>query len=488
MISNEIELDRLHQIIIEHPKGLTIAEIAKIADINRQSASKYLNVMLGAGMAEVRVYGPSKVFYPSQRLPITSMLNISTSLLLLFNIDRSIIDANTALLNFFNLQKSDVVGKKLEFSPLGSYFDPELLFQIEQALDTTEKYLEVHWMIHGVDRFFAIKIIPTLFENGNHGGILIADDITEITQYRQNLEQLVEERSKELQTTNEKLKKEVESHKKVRAKLKKSEQKYRELVENANSIIIRVDTSGNITYFNEFAEHFLGYFEDELIGKNIYSTVFSIFDVSCNSEVQFTPDFVNSLKDNDIKICETCKKDGSHVWISYTTKIITDSHGNAVGILYIGQDFTGRKELEEKLIAIINFLPDPTFVIDTKGTVIAWNHAIEILTGVNAEDIIGKGNNEYSAAVYNVREPMLIDYALTPDQDIPPNYFNCQRNETEFFAETYSTFLDPDGIYLWGKASPLYNSSGNLIGAIESLRDITLLKKNYECYPIKDTK
>ena len=487
MISNETELDQLHEILKKHPKGLTIAEIAKKADINRQSASKYLSILLGAGMAEARVYGPSKVFYPSQRLPISSMLNISTSLLLLLNTDLSIIDANIALLNFFGLDKEDIIGKRIEYSPLGSFFDSELLLQIEQALDSAEKYLEINWNIHGEERNFTLKIIPTLFENGNHGGILIAEDITEITQYRQNLERLVEVRSKELSTTNEKLKKEIDNHKKVRAKLKKSEQKYRDLVENANSLIIRVDKSGNITFFNEFAEHFLGYSEQELIGRNIHDTVFPIIDSSGKNVVRFTQDYLKTLENNVINICETRKKDGNRVWISYTNKVIKDSHNDVAGILFIGHDFTERKEIEEKLIAIINFLPDPTFVIDTKGKVIAWNRAIETLTGVKAEEIIGKKNNEYSVAVYNVREPMLIDYALKPDQKIPPNYFNCQRNESEFFAETYSTYLDPNGIYLWGKASPLYNSSGDLIGAIESLRDMTLLKKSHELYKLQDT-
>jgi GAF domain-containing protein len=50
-------------------------------------------------------------------------------------------------------------------------------------------------------------------------------------------------------------------------KLHASEKKYRELVENANSIILRVDTEGRITYFNEFAQRFFGYAEKDLIKK-----------------------------------------------------------------------------------------------------------------------------------------------------------------------------------------------------------------------------
>ena len=61
----------------------------------------------------------------------------------------------------------------------------------------------------------------------------------------------------------------VTKEKKIEEELRKSEAKYRELVQNANSIIFRRDTQGNITFFNEFARKFFGYTEDEIIGKSV---------------------------------------------------------------------------------------------------------------------------------------------------------------------------------------------------------------------------
>ena len=55
--------------------------------------------------------------------------------------------------------------------------------------------------------------------------------------------------------------------------LLESEKKYRELVQNANSIIIRLDTRGNLTFFNEFAQGFLGFTEEEILGKNSVGTI-----------------------------------------------------------------------------------------------------------------------------------------------------------------------------------------------------------------------
>ena len=49
-------------------------------------------------------------------------------------------------------------------------------------------------------------------------------------------------------------------------------------------------------------------------------------------------------------------------------------------------------DLEQREANIINFLPDPTVVIDTNGVVIAWNHAMEEMTGVPAAEMLGKGD------------------------------------------------------------------------------------------------
>lgn len=132
---------------------------------------------------------------------------------------------------------------------------------------------------------------------------------------------------------------------------------------------------------------------------------------------------------------------------------------------------------EQRLADIINFLPDATLVIDNKGQVIAWNHAIEILTGIKAEDILGKGNHEYALPFYGNRRPMLIDLVLKPADEGERAYYTFQREGAAVVAEVFIPSFKPGGIYLWAKASPLYDTEGNLVGSIESIRDITEHKK-----------
>ena len=75
-------------------------------------------------------------------------------------------------------------------------------------------------------------------------------------------------------------------------------------------------------------------------------------------------------------------------------------------------------ESEKRLADIINFLPDATFAIDRSGKVIAWNRAIEEMTGVAAADILGKGEYEYAIPFYGTRRKILIDLIFEPDDII----------------------------------------------------------------------
>jgi len=134
---------------------------------------------------------------------------------------------------------------------------------------------------------------------------------------------------------------------------------------------------------------------------------------------------------------------------------------------------------EKRLADIINFLPDATLAIDTKGTVIAWNRAIEEMTGTAAADILGRGNYECSVAFYGKRRPMLIDLVFAPDgQFEQAHYLYTRHTPTTLTAETVFEREGHPPVHLWGKASRLFNEKGELTGAIESIRDITDMKKS----------
>jgi PAS domain S-box-containing protein len=138
---------------------------------------------------------------------------------------------------------------------------------------------------------------------------------------------------------------------------------------------------------------------------------------------------------------------------------------------------TAIKESERRLTDIINFLPDATLVIDKEGKVISWNKAMEEMTGVAAEVMLGKGDHEYSIPFYGERRPILIDLVFEDDEKIKKNYSFIQRDGNKFFSEIFiQRLFGGKGAYLWFIVSPLYDTKGSVIGAIETIRDITTRK------------
>jgi PAS domain S-box-containing protein len=135
------------------------------------------------------------------------------------------------------------------------------------------------------------------------------------------------------------------------------------------------------------------------------------------------------------------------------------------------------QESERRLADIISFLPDATLVIDGEGKVIAWNRAIEEMTGTKAEEMLGKGDYEYAIPFYGEKRPILIDLVLLPDEEFERKYAHIERRGPFLEGETYVPHVRGRARYLFATASVLRDSKGNAVGAIETIRDITERKE-----------
>jgi PAS domain S-box-containing protein len=134
--------------------------------------------------------------------------------------------------------------------------------------------------------------------------------------------------------------------------LYRSEKKYRELVENANSIILRRKPGGEITFINKFAEKFFGFSKEEILGKSLLGTIvperdrthqdlqLMVLDIGVNPE-----SYVRNENEN-------MRKDGSRVWVGWTNRGIRDAAGNITEILAVGTDITGRKQAEDMVLKV----------------------------------------------------------------------------------------------------------------------------------------
>ncbi|MGB7788771.1 PAS domain S-box protein [Methanoregula sp.] len=138
---------------------------------------------------------------------------------------------------------------------------------------------------------------------------------------------------------------------KIADALKESEARYREVLANTQSIIIRMDTHGTITFFNRYALTFFDYASEDVIGKNVVGTI-----VPQKSRVQHDL----SMMANDIgfnaegfavNVNENVRRNGDRVWIAWINKAIRDEQGRLVEILCIGNDITDRKRSGEVRIS-----------------------------------------------------------------------------------------------------------------------------------------
>src|SRR5690606_6582100 len=118
---------------------------------------------------------------------------------------------------------------------------------------------------------------------------------------------------------------------------------------------------------------------------------------------------------------------------------------------------------------IIHSLPDAVFAVDLEGRIVAWNPAMEEMSGVKAEDMLGKGNYEYSLPFHGERIPGLIDLVLRPDIKINKEEYSLFTEEKSgLTAETAESIaFNNQKLFLWIKASPICDQEGKVVGAIE---------------------
>ncbi len=129
---------------------------------------------------------------------------------------------------------------------------------------------------------------------------------------------------------------------------------------------------------------------------------------------------------------------------------------------------------EQRLKDIIDFLPDATFAVDTHSCVIAWNQAVERLTGVRKARVMGQPIRAFSHAFHGLERPVLLDLILNPDPALESHFDSVRHDGDRLVAEVFSPRLrGGQGAHLWLIASPLFGADGLLAGAIESVRDVT---------------
>jgi PAS domain S-box-containing protein len=143
----------------------------------------------------------------------------------------------------------------------------------------------------------------------------------------------------------------VTERKQAEERVQASERKYRELVEHANSIILRWTRHGRIIFLNEFGQRFFGYTEAEVRGRHVVGTLVSVTESGGRDLPSLMEEICANPAAFEQNVNECMRRNGERVWIAWTNKVVLDPQGQVAEILSIGADITERKRVEEELRA-----------------------------------------------------------------------------------------------------------------------------------------
>ncbi len=289
----------------------------------------------------------------------------------------------------------------------------------------------------------------------------------------------------------------------IRESLAISEVKFKTIIDNLKDIIFTHDVNGTVIYVTSSVEQY-GYSADDILGQNMLDFVHPD-DWQMVSEIH--NHFINFGGEMAF-VVKLLTRSGQVRLIEDHAKAVLNREGKVTHVVGILRDITDkvatkealenmnaqlekrvsertmelskvyedlkiemkkRKRAEDAkgksehlLSAVIDFLPDPTFVIDANGMVIVWNHAMEELTGVETSSILEKGDYEYSLPFYGIKRPVLIDFALCPTKRQDDKYLGITKKGDTFIAEAFAPLLKSKPTYLWGIAKPYYGSKGKV--------------------------
>jgi PAS domain S-box-containing protein len=357
------EIATILETLKANPRGMSVTDIAQAIGVNRNTVSRYLDTLLISGQAEMKIYGKAKVFFLSQRVPISAMLDFSSEMVIILDRQLFIIQVNDAVGAFTGEEKEAIIGKELRNSPLAAFDHPVIIEKIKEAFGGSEIVEELRFLRVGEELFFHFKIVPTVFNNGSPGVTLILEDITE------------RKRSEEA--------------------LRQSEMTYRALVEEINDVIWNIDEDGRFSYVSPRIADVLGYEPAELIGRTIYEYM----------EAE-EADRVRSLLPPDGRDGEPyplaqymmLHRDGRPVAIEAGATPMHDEIGDFAGFRVVARDISERMQATKRLRqwksflgSIVQNIPAKVMVKElANNTFIFFNHSAEVLLGASSAALVGK--------------------------------------------------------------------------------------------------
>lgn len=364
MILDQEKITRIKKLLKTKPKGLTISDISHNLKINRNSVAKYLEILLITGQVEMRMYGNAKVYYLSNRVPISSMLKFTSAQILVLDSDFRVVEANENFFSYFGEKKEDFIGNPIQSGVINGIEGGALESLARRAYETGEVSEESSCTREGMTRFLNIKAIPSVFDDGSRGTTLIFEDITD--------------------------------KRKIEEQLKVSEAKYRAIVEDQTEMVNRFDRNLTILFVNQALSQAFNIGKDEFIGRSILEFISKEEQkevIDCIGRL--TPESPVGIVEHQVR-----GRDGSLRWHQWTNRAIFDNQGNILEYQGVGRDITEKKAAERQMLIkdmAISSSINGIGIADLRGTVTYVNRSFLSMFGYDEEsEVLGKPLQAFS--------------------------------------------------------------------------------------------
>jgi len=178
MKTHDAELGKIKDLLRDNPKGMKITRVARTLAMNRNAAAKYLEILLMTGQVELLEHGMSKIFILSRSTGIPTMLDRSEDFILVLDGTMKICRVNSNFLKFTGCKQEELLGRRPDTTNLPVIGRQFVVEKMREAHYGTDIRTEVREVVGGQERFFDLRMTPTLFNDGTRGITIIIGDIT----------------------------------------------------------------------------------------------------------------------------------------------------------------------------------------------------------------------------------------------------------------------------------------------------------------------
>lgn len=247
---------------------------------------------------------------------------------------------------------------------------------------------------------------------------------------------------------------------------------FRQLFQDAPTGIYAATAAGEIVLCNPAFARLAGYpSADEAVSASLLHHL---------ARPQDWDELLRTLREqgcSDLLEVELLRRDGQRVTLLHSAVGAFDRRGQLTQVrgylLALPAAPAGPGSPTERaraVAAMVESLPDAALAVDLQGRVLAWNQAMEELTGVPAAVVVGKGGHEHGLHLLGARRPTVADAVLHPTQ--PVAGLECLSRHGQSAAAEMSVVLRGQRRRLWARAGVLRDHAGEVVGAVEIIRDL----------------